>query len=130
MSQFDPRSAVALAINTELDRQLAGQNVTVVIDPGPLADAVLNELDDPDRFPRIPDWTGEPRSIGGGSTPHDLHPQPQVTVDVQAAAHVTLTVQVSTDAERDDEFGEAVVPVADAEQWALAVLAACRAARD
>lgn len=131
---LDPRSAVALAVNTELDTQLAGQDVAVVINPEPIADAVLDALGDGSTYPRIPEWTGDPRTVGGGSIPSDPHPQPSVTVEPEPddrggprTGYVALHVEV--DDEGRTVTDRAVVPVEDAEAWFLAGLAACREAR-
>lgn len=132
---LDARSAVALAVNTALDTQLAGQGAAVVIDPGPVADDVLAALGEGDHFPRIPQWTGDLRTVGGGRLAGEEFPQPAVTVDVEPddrggwrTGYIAFTVQA---AHGDDTVeGRAVVPVEDAEQWFLAGLAACRAARE
>lgn len=131
---IDPRSAIAVAVNTELDLQLANQEAAVVIDPRPVADAVLAALDID--APRIPEWTGDPRTVGGGRLAGEPWPQPAVTVEPEPddrggwqTGYVSFTVQVGYDDNRAVE-GRAVVPVEDAEGWLLAGLAACRAARE
>lgn len=130
---LDPRSAIALAVNTELDAQLAGQDVAVVINPGPIADAVLAALGEGDRFPRIPEWTGDPRSIGGGRPAGSPLPDPLLTVEPEPddrgsprTGHVALNVEATW--EDQPVRDRIVVPVEDAEAWFLAGLAACRAA--
>lgn len=130
---LDAESAAAYAVMTELDRQLAGQDIALAINPQPLAHAALAAIGD---FPRIPEWTGDPRSIGGGRRPGDSHPAPLMQVrpvepDTLAfaelgAGYVEFVVEV--DGEGRTASDRARVPVEDAEQWALAVLAACRAA--
>lgn len=132
--QLDPRSALALAINTALDAQLAAQDAAVAINPLPIADAVLAALDID--APRIPEWTGDPRTIGGGRLPGQEYPQPSVTVEPEPddrggsrTGYVALQVEQTCD-HGVNIRDRAVVPVADAETWALAVLAACRAARE
>lgn len=133
LPQLDPRSALALAINSELDTQLAGQDVAVAINPGPIADAVLAVL--AIDAPRIPAWTGDPRTVGGGRLPDQEYPQPAITVEPEhddrggsRTGYVAFNVEMTW--EDQPVRDRAVVPVADAETWALAVLAACRATRE
>ena len=126
---LDARSAAALALNAALDDQLAGQpDVVIALDPGPLTDAVLSVVGD---FPRIPEWIeGEERMIGGGTHPGTDRADPVISASVPKDLPGYVALQV--EGETDD--GVAVrpfnsvahVPAADAEQWALAVLGACR----
>lgn len=131
---LDPRSAIALAVNTELDLQLANQEAAVVIDPRPVADAVLAALDID--APRIPRWTGDPRTVGGGRPAGTWHPEPLITVAPEPddrggwrTGYVCLEVEMGCD-HAATVTDRAVVPVEDAEAWLLAGLAACRAARE
>lgn len=131
---LDARSAIALAVHAELDRQLAGQDVALVVDPGPIANAALAALGDERDWPRIPAWDGTPRSIGGGRPADSAHPDPLITVEPEPddrgtprTGHVALNVEMAV--EDHDVRDRIVMPVEDVEMWALAVLAACRAAR-
>lgn len=121
---LDASSAAALAVSDELDRQSTESAVPFMgaVDVRRLADAALAGIGE---FPRIPAWTGESRAIGGIKRPDTTAPDPLITVDDPAERDIVpLTVE--------DVAGEYQLrsPVEDVEQWALAVLAACRAARN
>lgn len=126
---LDPISAAALAVMGELDVQLADSpdGLSVVLDPQAIARAALAAIEG---LPRIPAWIDEDREVGGGRVPGDPDAQPLVVVRTSTAhpGRIELDVQQTCD-HGQNTYGVAAVPAADAEQWFLAGLAACAAAR-
>lgn len=122
---LDAESAAAMAVMEELDKQLLKfPDATVAFDPRPIARAVLDAVDG--KYPRIPEWTGDERELGGGRRPGQLDPDPLIRI-TSPMSDGRVRIEIERDGEPSPDI---IVPAGDAEQWLLAGLAAVRAARE
>lgn len=121
---LDPYSAAVLAVTSELERQIPA-DASVAIDPEQITRAAI---DAGGNIPRIPDWTGQARTLGGRTLGDDTAPEPEITVlSVTDAGDVVFTTTVTID--HTDHTLVMTTPATIAEQWLLAGLGAVRAAR-
>lgn len=126
---LDPYQTAMLAVVTEMDRQAGKTGAMVALDPGPIVQAVW-DADPRGVIPRVPTWVdGTPRTVGGGKPAGQQLPDAQIVADVGPGI-VLLTVEATNPDDYSTVTDQAQVPAIDAEQWALAVLAAARRARE
>ena len=135
-AELDPVSVAALALMDVVPPMLeqGTDGGAVAIDLKAIATAVLDAVAG---LPRVPRWV-EARTMGGTKR-GDALPDPSITVDLDhtdpgvVRCGVEVTIQREPDYERGDVWFIAqstAVPVADAQQWFLAGLAACAVAED